>query len=426
VTAQVLKTIPMPGARKGYVFEMISSSTIQRAMAAILLIVLGVPLCGQNIAGKRVPIIDVTDLYLPASDWGDNFDLVTAYGLPEVDLKAVILDITQTERKAWPRDPGIVAVEQLNYIFDRIVPVGVGPFEKMRSLDDKMLDAPVYQQQGIQLLLQTLRESPVPVVVLSFGSLRPIAVAYNRDPALFHAKVASIHISAGTAYADLKSVPIVDHPCVCDGPNFNREWNVDLDPLAFIRMLRSDLPIALYPCARRDGADKLDPHDSYWRMPSLEFVHELNPEIQQYLAFVFGDAHRLDFLRAIDFGLSEAEHAAADAAFKKPHNVWETAVWMAASNRKLVKHADGSYEAVPAESVDSNDSVLANDLVPCHVEVREDANFVCTPTADPTNFRIYQRGDPKVNQAAFQQALPKLYKSYRVPTRHGQAAITQQ
>lgn len=85
-------------------------------------------------------MIDVTDLYLPASDWGDNFDLVTAYGLPEIDLKAVILDITQTERKAWTRDPGFIEVEQLNYIFDRNVPFAVGPFEKMRSLDDKMLD----------------------------------------------------------------------------------------------------------------------------------------------------------------------------------------------------------------------------------------------------------------------------------------------
>jgi hypothetical protein len=404
---------------------MVRALTIQRAVAAILLIALGVPVCAQSIAGKRVPIIDVTDLYLPASDWGDNFDLLTAYGLPEVDLKAIILDITQAERKAWPRDPGTAAVEQLNYIFDRNVPYGVGPFEKMRSLDDQMLDSPAYQQQGIQLLLKTLRESQVPVVILSFGSLRPIAVAYNRDPALFHAKVAAIHISAGTAYLDLKSVPIVDHPCVCDGPNFNREWNVDLDPLAFIRMLRSDLPIVLYPCARRDGADKLDPHDSYWRMPNLEFVHELDQELQRYLGFVFGDAHRLDYLRAIDFGLSDAESAAADRAFKQPHNVWETAVWMAVSNRRLARHADGSYEIVPAQSVNSADLVLANELIPCHVEVRDDANFVCKPTSDSTNFRIYERGDPKVNQAAFQEALPKLYKSYLVPARHGQAAITQ-
>ncbi len=407
----------MPDAKKGQLFKTFTALTTRRAVMAILLIVVAAPLHGQHNTGKRTPIIDVTDLYVPASDWGDNFDLVTAYGLPEVDLKAVILDTTQTERMSTSRDPGIVAVEQLNYIFDRNVPFGVGPFEKMRSLDDKMLDAPVYQQQGVQLLLQTLRESPVPVVILSFGSLRPIAVAYNRDPALFHAKVAAIHISAGTEYADLKSVPFVDHPCVCDGPNFNREWNVDLDPLAFIRMLRSDLPIALYPCARRDGADKLDPHDSYWRLPNLEFVDELDPKLQRYLGFIFGDAHRLDFLRAIDFGLSEADKAAADGALKQPHNVWETAVWMAVSNRRLVKHADGSYEIVPAQSVNSDDSVLANDLVSCHVEVREDANFVCTPTSDPTNFRIYERGDPKVNQAAFQEALPRLYKSFRVPRR---------
>lgn len=366
----------------------------------------------QKIATGGVPVIDVTDLYLPASDWGDNFDLITAYGLPEIDLKAVILDITQTERKAWTRDPGILEVEQLNYIFDRNVPFATGPFEKLRSLDDRMLDAPAYQQQGINLLLRTLRESPVPVTILSFGSLRPIAVAYNRDPALFREKVAAIHISAGTAYTDLNTLPTVDRPCVCDGPNFNREWNVDLDPLAFIRMLRSDLPIVLYPCAQKYGADKLDPHDSYWRMPNLEFVHDMDPRLQRYLGFVFGDAHRLDFLKAIDVGLSDAENAAADRAFRLPHNVWETAIWMAVSDRKLVRHSDGTHEIVPARSIHPDDSVLKNDSVPCHMEIRDDANFLCTPTSHPTNFRLYDRGDPAVNQAALQEALPRLYKSF--------------
>ena len=369
----------------------------------------------KNSTTKRIPVIDVTDMYIPASDWGDNFDLVTAYGLPEIDLKAVILDITQTERKAWTRDPGIIAVEQLNYIFDRNVPFAVGPFEKMRSLDDKMLDAPAYEQQGVKLLLQTLRDSPDPVTILSFGSLRPIAVAFNREPALFHSKVAAIHISAGTVYADLKSVPFVDHPCVCDGPKFNREWNVDLDPLAFIRMLRSDLPIALYPCAQRYGADKLDPHDSYWLMPNLEFVQQMNPKLQRYLGFVFGGANRLDFLKAIDFGLSDAENTAAAEALKKPHNVWETAIWIEASHRKLVKHSDGSYEIIPAESIQEGDSILQNNFTPCHMEVRGDGNFECSPTSASTNFRLYDRGDPEANQGALRDALPKLYKSFLAP-----------
>src|SRR5579864_835457 len=109
-----------------------------------------------------------------------------------------------------------------------------------------MLDAPAFQQQGIELLLKTLRESQVPVNILSFGSLRTIAVAYNRDPALFHGKVGEIYISAGNASSDF-SIPEV-------------EWNVALDPLALVRMLRSDLPIAIYPCATNRSATDLGPN----------------------------------------------------------------------------------------------------------------------------------------------------------------------
>jgi 3-polyprenyl-4-hydroxybenzoate decarboxylase len=44
------------------------------------------------------------------------------------------------------------------------------------------------------LLLKTLRESPVPVTIVTFGSRRAITVAFNREPSLFRAKVAATRI----------------------------------------------------------------------------------------------------------------------------------------------------------------------------------------------------------------------------------------
>jgi hypothetical protein len=153
----------------------------------------------------KVPIIDVTDLYHPHQDVGENFDLVAAYALPEIDLRAVILDAHDSFRKplsdhplltklygsdkSGPRDPGFIPVLQLNYIFNRNVPTAVGPFTMMNFPQDKMLDIPAFQQQGVELILQVLRESKEPVSILSFGSARAIVVAYNRDPKLCHAKV---------------------------------------------------------------------------------------------------------------------------------------------------------------------------------------------------------------------------------------------
>ena len=58
-------------------------------------------LCGLNFAtaSEKIPVVVITDLYHPYQDPGDNLDLINAYALPEVDLKAVILDITDAFRK---------------------------------------------------------------------------------------------------------------------------------------------------------------------------------------------------------------------------------------------------------------------------------------------------------------------------------------
>ena len=122
---------------------------------------------------QRIPVIDCTDLYHPHQDVGDNFDLVLPYALnEEIDLRAVVLDCTERFRQArtdhpnphyrdehGPRDPGFVGVLQLNYIFGRDVPAGVGPFLPLRSPDDPATDAPTFQQQGVELILRTLRDS---------------------------------------------------------------------------------------------------------------------------------------------------------------------------------------------------------------------------------------------------------------------------
>ena len=88
-----------------------------------------------------IPVIDVTDLYHPHQDVGDNFDLVAAYALPEIDLRAVILDAHDTFRKPvsyypllskyyvdkdGPRDPGFIPVLQLNETLEFQRPHGRG------------------------------------------------------------------------------------------------------------------------------------------------------------------------------------------------------------------------------------------------------------------------------------------------------------
>ena len=252
-------------------------------LTILLTVLLALP--GASHAAEPVPVIDVTDLYHPHQDVGDNFDILAAYALPEIDLRAVILDCTEPFRQpvakdpgpglfpdaSGPREPGFIPVWQLNFIFGRNVPCATIPFGRMKSPDDKMLDAPPFQQQGIELILKTLRESAEPVHIVSFGSARAVAVAYNREPELFQKKLARLHLCAGGS-----SPP---------APNYI-EWNVALDPQAIVCLLRSNLPIALYPDAANNAGDKgygvfspafsYDEHNTFYKLPDLRFIPQMD------------------------------------------------------------------------------------------------------------------------------------------------------
>ena len=362
---------------------------------------------GKKPPPRTVPVIDCTDLYHPHQDVGDNFDIIAPYAMPEIDLRAVILDVTDRFRQAFadhpnpnfrdptgPRDPGFIPVLQLNYLFGRGVPCGVTPFQAMRSPGDKMLDAPPFQQQGVELLLGTLRESREKVEVLLFGSARAAAVAYNREPDLLRAKVGRVHLCAGASSPDFL------------------EWNVMLDQHAFVCLLLSDLLVAIYPCATKDGPFAYGPHNCFWRLPDLKFIARMDPRLQAYLAFAFTRSTRMDFLRAVE----QAPPAQVLKTFvDRPHNVWETCVWAQVSGRRIVRRADGGCRLIAASEALSGDKVLPNELRPCRVKVRDDGMFSFELTDRPTNFLIYDRGDPYENEKALREALPALYTGFRLP-----------
>lgn len=355
--------------------------------------------------GNAVPIIDITDLYHPYQDPGDNFDLIAAYGLPEIDLKAVILDVTECYRRpsdpgqrpeykdeTGPRDPGIIQVMQLNYIFDRFVPFGVGPFTCLKSPQDKALEIPQFQQSGIELILKVLKETKQKVEILSFGSARALAAAYNREPRLFKQKVRRIHLSAGSS-----------------SPEF-LEWNVMLDPNAIVCLLKSDLPIAIYPCATGKGAFDLGENNSFYLLENLDFIRRMDRRLQRYAVYSFERSTRSDFLNFLE---EDTPSDVMERVCKRTHNVWETALWAQVSGRKLVKRRDGHYRLIPQRQVLPSDVVLPNDLIPCKIDVRDDGIFTWQQTTDSSNFQMYFRGDPVLNQTALREAFPALYESIR-------------
>ena len=370
----------------------------------------------QSVVAKKIPVIVVTDLYHPHQDCGDNFDLITPFALPEIDLKAVILDCTEAFRKPLaydagkglypdpdgPRDPGFIPVLQLNYIFGRNVPAAVGPFSNMKDARDKMLDVPSFQQQGVELILKTLRNSNEPVQIASFGSARSIAAAYNRDPALFKKKVKQVHLSAGT------SAPVY------------LEWNVALDSNAIVCLLLSDLPVSIYPCAAAN-ADSIgygsksypfsyDSHNTYYKLPNLSFIENMDPKLRRYLRYAYGRVQRNDFLRCMD---SDTIFSVKKDIFSRESYVWETAIWINISGRKLVKTPEGNYRIKPSHRVSETDKVLPNDLNPCTISIEKSGLFTFSEIKRVSNFSIFYRGDIKENEKAMRMALPALYQSFK-------------
>jgi len=348
-------------------------------------------------------LIDITDLYHPHQDVGDNFDLIMPFALPDIDLLLVVLDCTgkfrepYAEHSEWPdphgpREPGIIPVTQLNYIFNRNVPFGVSPLDPMRSPADKMLDIPGYQNQGVDMLLNTLKKSDVPVDITVYGSLRSLAVAYNRNPQLLLEKVRMVHISASSSTPDYL------------------EWNVLLDQNAFVCVLRSELPLTLYPCKTGRGAFTPSEFCTFWSLNDLQFIKKMDKRLQQYLCYAFNKTLRHDFLRAMDEAPDTKE---LDKFCGRQHNVWETAVWIEMTKRKLVERADGCFRIVLSNEVAPTDKVFKTEVLPCKLKVYDTGiyEFTLSPE-EKTNKFIYRIDDPIGQEKALNEALGALYTSF--------------
>ena len=240
------------------------------ALACNLTLALAVPeeSGAARSSSARVPVIYSTDLLHPHDDPDDHFDLACLYAMPEVDLRAIILDNGESQGQR----PGFKPVWQLNYLTGRHVPSAIGLCRKLKSPDDPALDQPAECQNGVNLLLQALRDSREKVAIIFVGSARDTVAAFNREPELFRSKVRSIHGFIGEA-SDPKFI----------------EYNVGLDPQAFVGLMRSDLPIFWLPCFD-GGLWKNHGHASYWTIRHGQVLANAPEPLQRYFLFMLRNA----------------------------------------------------------------------------------------------------------------------------------------
>ena len=263
-------------------------------------------LCCVAVAGvaERVPILYSTDLYHPHGDPDDHYDLMTLFALPEFYIRGVVLDADpKCERK-----PAVCAMEQMMALTGRQVPFAAGLRQRLDGPEDTAEDRPAEEQAAVELILRVLSEAEETVTLFTVGSLRDMAAAYNREPALFAEKVGRFYINIGWV-------------------GEKQEWNVGLDANAYVRILRSDLPVFWCPCFGEDG------WQTYWKFRQADVLADQRAPVQNFFLYMLG---RLDPQQVppIEYLQREVDDAAVKEFYPKDRNMWCTGPFLHAAGRK--------------------------------------------------------------------------------------------
>jgi hypothetical protein len=269
-------------------------------------VTMGAPAAAQ----RAMPVIYCTDLFHPHDDPDDHFDLAALYAMPELDIKGIVLD---QGRKQLAR-PGRIPVSQLNRITGRDIPTVIGLAAPLKSPGDKALDQPPEFQRGVEFILRTLRASARSVSIVTLGSVQDVVSAFNREPGLFRTNVSMVLAFIGEA-SDPKL----------------QEYNVGLDPQAFVGLMRSGLPVYWVPCFD-GGLWQNRGHASFWRANHRALLGEATPEVIQYFIYAL-EKEGCDPLVFLSRPVEPERQA---RLFAGTRNLWCAAVLGVMSGREVV------------------------------------------------------------------------------------------
>jgi hypothetical protein len=219
------------------------------------------------------------------------------------------------------------------------VPAVFGLGTKLRSPGDTALDQPVEFQQGVTTILSVLRTSAPPVMIITVGSVRDVVAAFNREPALFRAKVGKLMVFIGEA----------------SNAHF-REWNVQLDPQAYVGLMRSGLPIYWVPCFD-GGLWKNDGHASFWRAKHADLLREDSPHLLQYFIY----ALERETAEPLGFLSKPVDAARRERLMAGTRNLWCTAIFGSLAGRDILREGP-DYVSKPRPPARAMDRTLRNEL----------------------------------------------------------------
>jgi hypothetical protein len=273
---------------------------------------------------KRIPVIYSTDLFQPPDDPDDHYDIAMLFSMEEIEIKALIFDLASSVRQ--PEEVGKSALEQLSKITGRLSPPWkTGLRNPLRSPDDQALDQPEEFQGGVELILSTLEQSEEQVVMFLVGSCRDFVVAFNRNPDLLKEKVKAVYVNAGNGTKGIQD-----------------EWNVRLDPYAYIGLMFSGLPIYWCPCftdvyqlSSPEYVSEGKAFCTFYLIPNqAELLASTRPMVKNYFAYALNQSKEepLSFLDKELQPLPETEKM-----------MWCAAPFLHAAGREIYRTQDGRW-----------------------------------------------------------------------------------
>lgn len=277
----------------------------------VILACLVVGFGGGAWAGDTVPVIYCTDLFHPHVDPDDHFDLACLYAIRQLDVKVIILDQGRNQQQR----PGSVAVRQMNTITGRQIPWEIGLADQLTRPDDTGTGQPKEYQGGVEQILKILAESDRPVNIITVGSVRDVAAAFNRAPELFQKKLGRLMIFIGEASA----------------PGFI-EYNVGLDVHGFRRIMESGLPIYWVPCFD-GGLWQNRGQASYWKASQAELLGNVSKRAMNYFIYALTKSTE-DPILFLDRPIT-SERASDILGMER--NLWCTAIFGDLADMKIVE-----------------------------------------------------------------------------------------
>ena len=351
------------------------------------------------------PVVYTSDLFHPHADPDDHWDLATVYALANkglIDLQGICLNwpCEQIFKKFFNTpigDPAVMSVAQMDFITGKTTPCGIGSDKEMKSLDDTQSD---YQINGVNMIINTLRQATHKVTIHIVGSARDVAIAGNREPNLFAQKCAAIYLVAG------RSDGVPD------------EYNVAIDRKAFVRIFQLPCPVYWMPCLKAIEENRviLGENDCWYKFQQQEILPDLSNSMQNYFIFAFKVGWQPDPKSEVLKSFSYTNFQWLRAIKSEPNrqdivkyggferNMWSTPAFLHCAGKTVT--CEGKI--IDCEKLKQDDAAFA--FKPVKIKIKNDEIIEWSLTEEPTNRYIFHK-NTKCYDVAMTKALKELLMS---------------